>query len=140
METGQPVLRSDQKDMEEVQRIREALAKGEPVLSDPQSELIRHHTASLGEDGEAAMREIQKKVTESVRLPADIAKIIDSYCKDLTRRVGLRELSNDLEKDKERERLAQLEAMEAEVSKFKGTVPRDFSPQLFFMKHISQGP
>jgi hypothetical protein len=33
--------------------------------------------------------------------------------------VGLRELSNNLEKDKERERLAQLEAMEAEVSKFK---------------------
>jgi hypothetical protein len=23
---------------------------------------------------------------------------------------------------------------------FKGTVPRDFSPQLFFMKHISLGP
>jgi hypothetical protein len=40
-------------------------------------ELIKHHTAFLGEDGEVAMREIQKKTTESVRLPADIAKIID---------------------------------------------------------------
>ncbi len=65
------------------------------------------------------MREIQEEATKSVRLPADIARIIDNYCKDLTRRVGLRELSNDLEKDKEHERLAQLEAMEAEVSNFK---------------------
>jgi hypothetical protein len=56
---------------------------------------------------------------ESVCLPADIARVIDSYCKDLSRRVGLRELSNDLEKDKERERLVQLKAMEAEVNKFK---------------------
>jgi hypothetical protein len=65
------------------------------------------------------MREIHKKATESVCLPAHIARIIDSYWKDLSWRVGLRELPNDLEKDKERERLVQLEAMEAEVNKFK---------------------
>ncbi len=82
-------------------------------------EFIKHHTAILGEDREAAMREIQKKATESVCLPADITRVIDSYCKDLSQKVGLQELSNDLEKDKERERLVQLEAMEAEVSKFK---------------------
>jgi hypothetical protein len=105
--------------MEEAQRIQEALQKGESVLSDSQVELIKHHTAILGEDGEAAMREIQKKARESVCLPTDIARVTDSYCKDLSRRVGLRELSNDLEKDKERERLVQLEAMEAEVSKYK---------------------
>jgi hypothetical protein len=82
-------------------------------------ELIKHHTVFLGEDGEAVMWEIQEEATKTVRLPADIARIIDNYCKDLTRRVGLRELSNDLEKDKERERRAQLETMEAEVSNFK---------------------
>jgi hypothetical protein len=63
------------------------------------------------------MREIQQKATEPGCLPADIARIIEGYCNDLCRRAGLRELSND--KDKERERLVQLEAMEAEVSKFK---------------------
>jgi hypothetical protein len=41
--------------MEEVQRIREALAKGEPVLPESQVELIKHHTAFLGEDGEAVL-------------------------------------------------------------------------------------
>jgi hypothetical protein len=98
---------------------RMPLQKGESVLSDSQVEFIKHHTAILGEDGEAAMREIQRKATESVCLPAEIARVLDSYYKDLSWKVGLRELSNDLEKDKERERLVQLEAMEAEVSKFK---------------------
>jgi hypothetical protein len=119
MQSSQLVLRLDQKAREEVQRIREALQKGESVLSDSQVEFIKHHMALLGEDRWDIMREIQKKATESVCLPADIARVIDGYCKDLSRRAGLRELSNDLEKDKERERLAQLEAMEAEVSKFK---------------------
>ncbi len=64
MEGGQPVVRSDQKGMEEVQRIRETLAKEEPVLSESQVELIKHHTAFLGEDGEAVMREIQEEATE----------------------------------------------------------------------------
>ncbi len=72
MEGGQPVIRSDQKGMEEVQRIREALAKEEPVLSESQVELIKHHTAFLGEDGEAVMREIQEEAMKTVRLPADI--------------------------------------------------------------------
>ncbi len=82
------MLRSDQKGMEEVQRIREALAKGEPVLSESQVGLIKHHTTFLGEDGEAVMREIQEEAAKTVRLPADIAKIIDNYCKDLARRVA----------------------------------------------------
>jgi hypothetical protein len=105
--------------MEEVQRIPEAIQKGESVLTDSQVELIKHHTAILGEDGWVAVWEIQQKATKPGCLPADIARVIDDYCKDLSRRAGLRELSNDLEKGKERERLAQLEAMEAEVSKFK---------------------
>ncbi len=65
------------------------------------------------------MRGIQEEATKTVRLPADIAKLIESYCKELTRRVALRELSIDLEKDKEHERMRQLESMEAEVNKFK---------------------
>jgi hypothetical protein len=110
--------------MEKVQRLRQAIQKKESVLSESQVELIKHHTGILGEDGWAAMREIQQKATEPGCLPTDIAKLIEVYCKDLKRRAELRELSNDLEKDKERERLAQLEAMEAEVSKFKVTKGR----------------
>jgi hypothetical protein len=100
MEGSQPVIRSDQKGMEEVQRIREALAGGKPVLSEFQVDLIKRHMTFLGEDREAAMRGIQEEATKTVRLPADIAELIENYCKDLTRRVALRELSINLERDK----------------------------------------
>jgi hypothetical protein len=90
--------------MEEVQRIREAILKGESVFTSSQAEFIRHHAAILGEDGKAAMGVIQQKAASPGCLPADIAKAIEGYCKDLGRRAMLRELSGDLEKDREHER------------------------------------
>ncbi len=82
-------------------------------------EFIKYHVAILGKDGKAAIGEIQQKAAEPGCLPADIARAIEGYCTDLSWRAALRELSSDLEKDRERERLTQLEAMEVEVSKFK---------------------
>ncbi len=58
------------------------------------------------------MGKIQQKATEPRCLPADIMKMIEDYCKDLGNRAMLRELSGDLEKDRESERLALLKAME----------------------------
>jgi hypothetical protein len=51
---------SDQKGMEEVQRIRAALAEGRHVLTEAQKDLIKQQTALLEEDGEAIMRVIQE--------------------------------------------------------------------------------
>jgi hypothetical protein len=65
------------------------------------------------------MVEIQQKAAEPGCLPADVVKAIEGYCKDLGHRAMLMELSGDLEKDRERERSAQLKIMEAEVGKFK---------------------
>lgn len=45
--------------------------------------------------------------------------MVEDYCKDLGNRAMLRELSTDLEKEKEAERMAQLGTMEIEVSKLK---------------------
>jgi hypothetical protein len=128
------VVRSDQKGMEEVQKIREALTGGKPILSESQVDLIKRHTTFLGEDGEAAMRGIQEEAMKTVRLPADIAKLIESYCKDLTRRVALRELLIDLETEKEPERLRQLESMEAEVNKFKAAMAQGNMADLMRVK------
>ncbi len=50
-------------------------------------------------------------------LQADVLRMIEDYCKDLSNRAALRELSADLEKEKEAERLVQIGVMEAEVSK-----------------------
>ncbi len=63
------------------------------------------------------MGKIQQKAAEPGCLPADVAKAIEGYCKDLGHRAMLRELSSDLEKDKGGERSAQLKVMEAEVGK-----------------------
>jgi hypothetical protein len=105
--------------MEEVQCIREAILKGEPVFTNSQEEFINHHAAILGKDGKAAMGKIQQKAAEPGCLPADVVRVIENYCKDLGHRAMLRELSGDLEKDRESERMAQLKTMETEVNKFK---------------------
>jgi hypothetical protein len=110
--------------MEDAQRVREAILKGGSILTDSQVDFIRRHATILGEDGEIAMGKIQQKATEPGCLPADIVRMIEDYCKDLGNRVMLRELSNDLEKDRESERLAQLKAMEVEVGKLKITIER----------------
>jgi hypothetical protein len=81
-------------------------------------DFIRRHTAILGKDGETAMGKIQQKARGPGCLPADIVRMIE-YCKDLSNRAVLRELSVDLEKEREAERLAQLKAMEVEVGKLK---------------------
>ncbi len=55
------LVRSDQKGMEEVQRIRAALAEGRSVLTEAQKDLIKQQTALLGEDGDAIIRGIQEE-------------------------------------------------------------------------------
>jgi hypothetical protein len=118
MQGGQQVLRSEQKNMEDVQRVREAILKGGFVFTDSQVDFINRHMGVLGEDGETAMGKIQQKATGPRCLPADIVKMIEDCCKDLSNREMLRELSG-VEKDRESERLAQLKAMEVKVSKLK---------------------
>jgi hypothetical protein len=111
------IVRSDQKGMEEVQRIREALAGGRPVLTEAQEDLIRQQSNLLGEDGEAVMRAIQEDAVSAGRLPADIAKVKEKCCQDLGRRVARLEKSNEVEREREPQRLLQIEAMREQLSK-----------------------
>jgi hypothetical protein len=103
--------------MEEVQRIREALAEGRPVLSEALEELIRRQSTLLGEDGDAVMQAIQEDAVTTGRLPADVAKVIEKCCQDLGRRVERLEKSNEVEREKEPEILMQIESMQEQVSK-----------------------
>jgi hypothetical protein len=82
------LVRSDQKGLEEIQRIWTAMADGCPVLTEAQRDLIKKHTALLGEDGNAIIRDIQGEAETEGRLPADIFKIIEKCCQDLNQRVG----------------------------------------------------
>jgi hypothetical protein len=52
------------------------------------------------------------------RLSADIARVIEKCCQELGRRVALQEMSNEVEKEKEPERLLQMEGLQAQVIKY----------------------
>jgi hypothetical protein len=64
------------------------------------------------------MRVIQEDAMKPGRLPADFAKVIEKCCQDIGRRVALREMSIEIEKEKEPERLIQLEGLRAQVSMY----------------------
>jgi hypothetical protein len=112
------LVRSDQKGMEGIQRIRTAMADGYPVLTEAQRDLIKKHTALLGEDGDTIIRDIQGEAETEGRLPEDIFKIIEKCCQDLNQRVACLERSNEVERERETERLAQVEAMREQVARF----------------------
>ncbi len=71
----------------------------------------------LGEDGEAVIEEILDRVKEVASRPADVLKMIEGYINKLGKRVALRELSLDLEKEMAPVRTAPLKALEIEVEK-----------------------
>ncbi len=84
--------------MEDIRRIREAIAKGASVLTDQETEYIKQQAALLGEDGEAAIGRVLYKAREPASQPADVLRMVEGYLKDLSNKVALRELSIDLEK------------------------------------------
>ncbi len=94
------------------------MADGCPVLTEAQRELIKRHTALLGEDGDAIIQDIQGEAETAGRLPADIFRIIEKCCQDLNRRVACLERSNEIVREREQERLAQVEAMREEATRF----------------------
>jgi hypothetical protein len=104
--------------MEEVQRIREAMAEGRHVFSEAQQERIRPQSTLLGEDGDTVMEAIQEDAATVGRLPADVAKIIEKCCQDLYQRVARLEKSNEVEREREPERLQQIERMREQVAKY----------------------
>jgi hypothetical protein len=112
------LVRSDQKGLEEIQRIRTVMADGRPVLTEAQRDLIKKQTALLGEDGDAIIQDIQGEAETAGHLPADISRIIEKFCQELNRRVAGLERSNEVERARDPERLIQVEAMREQVTRF----------------------
>jgi hypothetical protein len=88
---------------------------GKSVITEAQQELIRRSAALLGEYGKGIIQDIQTEAELDGRLPADIFKLIERCCQDLNKRVASLEISNDLIRKRETERLAQVEAMREQV-------------------------
>jgi hypothetical protein len=114
------LMRSGQKGLDEIQRIRAAMEGGKPVITEAQQELIRRNAALLGEDGNDIIQDIQTEAELDGRLPADIFKLIERCCQDLNKRVANLEISNDLLRERETERLAQVEAMREQMTRVSG--------------------
>ncbi len=82
-----------------------------PVITGAQRELIEKHAALLGEDGKAIIQDIEEEAGKAGRLPADVFRLIDSSLHDLGKRAVRQELSNEVIKEREPERLVQVEAI-----------------------------
>ncbi len=65
----------------------------------------------LGEDGGAMVGEILDQAKELAGQPADVLKMVEGHLKELGKRVALRELSVELEKERAPERTAWLKVM-----------------------------
>jgi hypothetical protein len=52
------LLRSGQKGLDEIQRVRAAMESRNPVITEAQRELIKKNAALLGEDGDAIIQDI----------------------------------------------------------------------------------
>jgi hypothetical protein len=114
------LMRSGQKSLDEIQRVQVAMEGGNPVVTGAQRELIEKHPALLGEHGKAIIRDIQEEAEKAGKLPADVFRLIESCLHDLGRRAAIQELSNDVIKEREPERLAQVEAIREHATRFNG--------------------
>jgi hypothetical protein len=114
------LMRSGQKGLDEIQRIRVAMESGNPVIPESLQQLIRTQAAVLGEDGDAIIQDIQDEAEKEGKLPADIFKLIESCRMDLGKREALQELSNEMIRAREPERLVQVEAIREQVTRYNG--------------------
>ncbi len=93
---------------------------GNPVITEAQQGLIKRNVVLLGEDGNAIIQDIQAKAEKTGSLTADIFKLIESCCQDLNKKVASLEISNELMREREPERLVQVEAMREQVTRYNG--------------------
>ncbi len=96
------------------------MESGNPVVPEPLQQLIKAQAALLGEDGDAIIQDIQEEAEKDGKLPADIFKLIESCRMDLGKRVALQELSNEMIRAREPERLVQVEAIREQVTRYNG--------------------
>jgi hypothetical protein len=114
------LMRSGPKNLDEIQRIRAAMEGGSPVITGAQRELIKKHAALLGEDGKAIIQDIEEEAGKAGKLPADVFRLIDSCLHALGQRAMRQELSNEVIKEREPERLVQVEAIREHATRLIG--------------------
>ena len=110
------VVRSAQKEMGDVQRIREAMEGKKPVVTAGQRELIIRQANITGEDGAGMVEEIEEAAASNKMLPADVFRVIDQCMTSLSQRATRRVQANRMVAEKEPERLKQIEAIREQAA------------------------
>jgi hypothetical protein len=87
-----------------------------PVISDYQRELIVKQANVIGEDGEAMIQDIENAALETNQMAADIFKLIESCMASLNQKVRIRMQSEEVIRQKEPERLKQIEAIREQAT------------------------
>jgi hypothetical protein len=117
------VVRSAQKGRDDIQRIRDAMEGRKPVVTDFQRELITKQAKIIGEDGAAMVEDIEDAAASTTVkvMPADVFKMIESCMASLDRRVRIQMQSDAITREKEPERLKQLEAIREQATMLHGS-------------------
>jgi hypothetical protein len=93
---------------------------GSSVVTGAQQDLIEKYAALLGEDGKAIIQDIEEDARKTGKLPADVFRLIDSCLHSLGQRAKRQELSNEVIKEREPERLLQVEAIREHATRLAG--------------------
>jgi hypothetical protein len=114
------LVRSGQKNLDEIQRIRVALESNKPVVTRTQRELFDRYAGILGEDGKAMVEAIKEEAKMPGKMPADVFRMIESCLHSLGQRAKSQDLSNEVIKQREPERLLQVEAIREHATMLHG--------------------
>jgi hypothetical protein len=110
------VVRSAQKGRDDIQKIRDAMDSRKPVITDNQRELIVKQANIIGEDGEAMIQDIENEALKTNQMAADIFKLIESCMASLNQKVRIQMHSDEVTRQKEPERLRQIEAIREQAT------------------------
>jgi hypothetical protein len=104
--------------MDEIKRIREAIATGEHKLTDIEKGVMAENAKTLGMSGKYHIEKLLSKINEDGnKQPVIVMRIISNYITRLERQVTRYKESLGLDAKARAERKAQLEAMKVDVEK-----------------------
>jgi hypothetical protein len=115
------VVMSAQKSRDDIQRIWDAMENGKPVITEFQQELIIKHANILGEDGKAMIHDIEDAALQPNQMAANVFKLVESCMASLSQKVKRHMLSDEVTRQKEPERLTQVEAIREQATMLHGS-------------------
>ncbi len=97
------------------------MGNGKPVITEFQQELIVKQADVIGEDGRAMINDIEDAALQPNQMAADVFKLIESCMASLNQKVKRRMLSDEVTKQREPERLMQVEAIREQATMLHGS-------------------